>query len=443
MEKGHLISHLKYIYNVKDLRGRGRLCLLISTIMSTLVAQLSGGLFYTSFLLQYGLDKSLIGILTFIPYLAALFNFLSPLILERFKKRKYLLAAGKLLYYSLNILGITLLPTLVTDPGARLIAFVALTFLASAVNQLTTSGYSAWNAEFLPDNVRVDYFTTTSCINSAITFAITLVVSYLGDKVTGTEHELLLLTAIRYAAYALAVIDCIIWLIPKEFPYASRARAKLSNIITLPLKHKRFLGTCLIVAFYSFATNLPNATLNAYILEDVGISYTLCNGINATYFLFFIFFSKMWKKFISKHYWFRSLSFVLILLAATNFAYSFVTANTVWLYIVVRFAQHILGVVVNTIIASLPYVNLPDEDRTNYLSFHTIIVNLAAFSSMMLGTAFTGLMGESIVSLFAYPFSSTQLLLFAGASGQVLVALVAFFRSKALTPPEVLGPAKN
>ncbi len=438
MKLSHLFDSLKYVYNIKDDRGRGRACMLLSGILAGLVGQLSGGLFYTSFLLQYGLDKSRIGILTFVPYLTCLLNLFSPWLLEHFKKRKLILASGKLLYYTVNILGITLLPSLVKDEAALLVCFVILTVLASSINQLFASGYSAWNANFLPDHVRVDYFNTSSCINSAITFAITLGVSFAGDKLTGTEHELLMLTIIRYIAFGLAILDCLIWLIPKEYPYASTVRTKLSNIFTLPLKNKRFLGTILIVALFSFVNNLPNATLNAYILEDVGVSYTLCNGINATYFLFFIFFSAMWKRFISKLYWFRAFGAVLFMQAVTYFAYAFVTAETVWLYVVIRFTQHIFGVVVNTIIASLPYVNLPDEDRTCYLSFHAILSNLFVFLSMALGTGFTGLMGEKTLTVFGFAFSSTQILLFLCASGQVLVGIYALARHKKLTPPELL-----
>ncbi len=439
MKLRQFIAGLRYVYNVKDERGRGRFCMLLSAVMAGLVGQLSGGLFYTSFLLQYGMDKSRIGILTFVPYLACLFSILSPWVLEHFKKRKWLLVAGKFTANLINIVGITVLPTIVTDPTARLVWFVVLIITASCINQLFASGFSAWNANFLPDNVRVDYFTTSSCINSAITFAVTLAFSYIGDLFTGTEQELMILTMIRYIAFALAVIDCLIWLVPKEYPYATTAKANLFSIFTLPFKNKRFLGTIMLVAAYTFVSNLPNATLNAYVLDDVGISYTLCNGINATYFLFFIFFSNMWKRFISKHYWFRAFGFVLVLQALTYFAYSFVTADTVWLYVVVRFTQHVMGVVVNTIIASLPYVNLPDEDRTNYLSFHTILTNFAAFISLMIGTGMTAIMGESRIYVLNLPFSCTQVMLFACAVGQVLLALHAIRSHKKLTPPEILA----
>ena len=49
-------STLRYVYNAKDDRGRGRLCMLISGIMAGIIGQLSTGFFYTGFLLGHGID---------------------------------------------------------------------------------------------------------------------------------------------------------------------------------------------------------------------------------------------------------------------------------------------------------------------------------------------------------------------------------------------------
>ena len=55
----------------------------------------------------------------------------------------------------------------------------------------------------------------------------------IGDALSGTPQELPMLITIRFIAFALAVIDCVIWLVPKEFPYATKAKTKLSNIFKL------------------------------------------------------------------------------------------------------------------------------------------------------------------------------------------------------------------
>lgn len=436
-------STLRYVYNAKDDRGRGRLCMLISGIMAGIIGQLSTGFFYTGFLLGHGIDIVDIAIITFIPYITCFLNIFSPWILEHFKKRKFILASGKLLYYTVNIVGITLLPELVENPEARLAGFIAIVILSNSINALFSSGYSAWQANFLPDNVRMDYFTSSGCINSMLSYIIVLAVSVITDRLQDSPEQLVMITVLRWIAFGLAIIDCLIQLIPKEYPYLKKAKSKLSNIFVLPFRQKRFLLTILICAAYTFAANLPNATLNAYVLEildGTGMQYTLPNAINALYFLFFIIFSRMWKKFVAKHYWFRAFAFAMLMQSVTYYIQVFVTANTIWLYVVVRLMQHVFGVVMNSIVASLPYVNLPDEDRTNYMSFHTIVSNMAVFFSMMLGTMFTSLMddGTKLVYILGYPLTSTQILIFACAAAQCIVGVTTLSLAKRVTPPEVL-----
>ncbi len=134
----HTTFHRVYGWN--DIYSRGRLCIMLSGIFSGIVAQLSGSLFLTRFLLSYGMDKSRIGILTFVPYLACLFNVFSPLFLERIRVRRPLLIAMKLACYVVNILGVTLLPALVKGTDARLIGFVILVFAANVLTQLCILG---------------------------------------------------------------------------------------------------------------------------------------------------------------------------------------------------------------------------------------------------------------------------------------------------------------
>ena len=431
---GGLGVSFRYVYNVKDEYGRGRTFMLLSTIVSGLVGQVAGGLFYTSFLLQHGMDKSRIGILTFVPYLACLFNILSPLILERFKKRKAILVTGKFLYYLINIIGITILPQIVKDPTMRIVWFVILTFVASVINQFIISGFSAWNTNFLPDFVRADYFATSNCLFNAIAYVITLILSFIGDQFTGTTHEMLFLTGMRYLAFAIAIVDCVVWACQKEYPYVSTKRGKLTDVFVLPIRNKKFLYTVMVVGVYYFGSFLSQGTLNAYVLQDVGVGYTLVNGINSIYFIFFFLFSRIAIKMVDRYFWFKAFGMVVFLEALTFFAFSLVTPGKIWLYVVVRLAQHITGVLLNVILPSLQYVNLPAEDRTNYFSFYNIGQNLFCFLSVMAGTAFTGIMGEKILYMGGYPFASTQILLFASGVAGTLLAIFLFFFSGVLTP---------
>jgi len=418
------------LFNCRTEQGLGRFCIMLSGLVTSIVGAMSGGVFLTSFLLIYGLDKSRIGILTFIPYMACLLNIFSPALLERFPKRRWILISMKLLYYAINILAVTVLPSLIKGRNGLVIGFVILVLISNIINQLASSGWSAWQVPFLPEEIRVDFFQVTTCIQAASGGIVSLIISFVGDRLAGTEHELVMLTVIRYAAFIIALVDCAIWLLPKEYPYKKSAKTKLSNIFLLPLKQKKFLMIVLLLAFYNFAVNLPNATLTAYLLQDAGVSYSLFNGISFAYFPFFLVFSKMWKRFIEKHYWYKAFVYIMLWYALSTFLYAFVTANNLWLYLLIRIGQHIIGVGLPAVTGSLIYVGLPQEDSTNYLSFYTIITNLAAFLSLMLGTFAAMIMGDNRIVLLGFGFSSTQLCLLATAVGSVLTAYLSFRLSK-------------
>ena len=412
-------SNLHTVYNFSDPYAKGRCRMLLSTILDNISGQLVTGIFYTSFLLHYGMDKSKIGFLTFIPYITCMLNLFSPMILERFQRRKHILITSKLIHCFINYVGIALLPTLIQSNQKRMMGLAILILSASAISQLFSSGWSAWHTNYLQEHVRIDYFRSSSCIISGVSYTVALAISYLGDRLSGTPNEILLLTIIRYIAFGLMIVDTFIWLSQKEFPYEKTVRAKFSNIFTLPLKNKPFLMTMALLSLYFLGNYLPNATINAYLLEDVGVSYTLINAVNASYFLFFFIFTKMWNQVIYKLNMYRALGIGIILFGFTNFAYSFVTANTVWLYVVVRLLQHVLGVLHSGVISTILYDHLPLTDRTNYLSFYSIVQNASIFLALMLDTALAAFMGNNAIHILGFSKTSTQIMLF--ASGVVLI----------------------
>ncbi len=127
------------------------------------------------------------------------------------------------------------------------------------------------------------------------------IISFIADKYADTPNEIMLLTAIRYIAFGLMVADALIWIFQKEFPYEKSVnKIKFSAVFTMPFQNKKFMMVMVLLILYNFAASLPNATINAYLLEDVGISYTLIAAINACFFLFFFLFTGIWNAIICR-----------------------------------------------------------------------------------------------------------------------------------------------
>jgi len=254
-----------------------------------------------------------------------------------------------------------------------------------------------------------------------------VIISIVADSFADTPNEIQLLTVIRCAAFGIIVLDAVLWIFQKEFPYEKSVdKIKISHVFTLPLKNKAFMTVMVIIFLHNFAGNLPNATLNAYLLEDVKISYTLITSINAVSFVFFILFTQIWMKIIKKHTRYWTYGVAIGIFAFTNILYTFVTADRMWLYVVLRLIQHIANVPLAVLPSSLFYESLPTTDRTYYVSFNQMLVTLACAMGMMLDTILAGFWGDGAIEILGIPIYSTQIMLFASALLLLFLARLLF-----------------
>ena len=425
--------------------------MMLSSVFNGLAGQFSGDIFYTAFLLSYGFNPSGISLLLMLPYLTTFFYLLSPSLLERFKKRKLVLAIARIAVHTINILGITLLPMFfekdadgnVINMAAMTAAFVAITLLANTISALFSQGYTAWHANFLTDDVRADYFTSSQCI-SATVYIVVFLMSIYADSIENTAAYATFLTTMRFVAYGLAVIDVIMLLIPKEYEYPKTVeKPKIKYVFTLPFKDKKFLMTISIIVMVTFATNIHAGYINTFLLDTINVPKRLISGINALYFAFFIIFGTQCKKFIAKQTWLRALGFALIIEGMSYLTYAFIVPGGLILYTGVRLWQHVMGVLRGTIIAALPYLNLPETDRTNYIAFYTIANNMGAFTARMLGQVLYENIGKSAFILDAFAsigiVGEVPILILLCGILEGLVAIPCFVWFKKATPEPLLN----
>jgi len=418
---------LKKVFDMTDPYGRGRIRILVSLVFDNIVSQLVTGIFYTSLLLHYGMDKSQLGILAVLPTFAFIANLFIPLLMERFPKRKLILISAKVMQAFLCYVGVAILPIVVKDQQMRLIGISILLFISSLLGQLVVSSWNVWNANYLQNHVIEDFYFVANLVLNIIAQSTAVIISIVADSFADTPNEIQLLTVIRCAAFGIIVLDAVLWIFQKEFPYEKSVdKIKISHVFTLPLKNKAFMTVMVIIFLHNFAGNLPNATLNAYLLEDVKISYTLITSINAVSFVFFILFTQIWMKIIKKHTRYWTYGVAIGIFAFTNILYTFVTADRMWLYVVLRLIQHIANVPLAVLPSSLFYESLPTTDRTYYVSFNQMLVTLACAMGMMLDTILAGFWGDGAIEILGIPIYSTQIMLFASALLLLFLARLLF-----------------
>lgn len=412
------------VFSFDDEATSARTYLLAATGLQSVVSGLTTGVFYTGFLLGFGINIVNLSILTVIPYITSLFSLLTPYILDRFPKRRMVLSVARMVYYTINILGITLLPRLVVVQSIRIVGLIIIVFVANSINFLF-SGYSPWHMPYITPEIRTGYFSATAMASNLIGTGVALLTSLMTESMTPVQ-QLRVFSILRIVAFGIAALDVYFLQKPKEPVYIlSSNRPSLVNIIKLPLANKKFALTMLVYFLYTVGVNLAASVITTWQLQTVKTGYVYPSVINVAYPLFVITTSSLWGRVMRKLGNFKALSVTCFILSATYFAYAFVNHdNFLWLMTVVRLVQHGIGMLQHYSVNNLIYLNLPKEDQTCYTSFYTIIANLGAFLSMSLGTWVVARMDQLTVRVFTVRLGSVPLMLLAQG---VFTALTAVF----------------
>lgn len=180
-------TDLQTLFSLRNADGRARLCILVSECLKAVYTALTTAVFLTGFLMCSGLDSVEIGYITALPLISGVLYPFSPLLLEKFRKRKALLGGFRFAYHFFTIFGITVLPLVWRGPGLVQVLMICM-LLGSAANTLVASGFPAWHITFLPEEIRGSFFALSGVLNSVFTALAALVASILSDFEIGRAH---------------------------------------------------------------------------------------------------------------------------------------------------------------------------------------------------------------------------------------------------------------
>lgn len=398
------------IYSTKNEEAKGRLISLGSALIAAFYNVFITGIFYTGFLSMYGISITGVGIVTFIPYIASCFSLFSSSILERIKKRKWVLLGAKVYFYAMFIVATTLMPQFVKDPDARLVWFIVILFLAYSVYALFSPGLTTWFYRFYPqDNERrTRYIVLNQIFSSIMSSAILLLSGLLTDAVAGSPMQDKLILALRYIAFGLVLVDVGMQACAKEYPYPEAPKLKLSQIFTLPFKYKKFLYCMLLMFVWNFNGNLNNGTWNYHLLNHLDFNYTLLNACSVMYTVILLCTQNYWKKILRRFSWVKTFGISVLIFVPTEILMFSLQPGNEWLYLIAAFIQNVMSVGMNFSYSNILYMNLPEENSTAHIAFNAIGCNLFAFLGMMVGTYVASLTGDTPFTFLGVPTYAVQ-----------------------------------
>ncbi len=423
------------IFNTRDDEAKGRTINLTCTLLAAFYNVFITGIFYTGFLSMYDISITGAGIVTFIPYIANLFSIFSSKVISRFKKKKAVLIASKLYFYGMYILATTLMPQLVTDPDQRLVWFVIILFAAYSVYALFSPGITVWFYHFYPveNHRRTRYITLCQIFSSIMSSLILLLSGFLTDAVEGSPYYETLIIGFRVLAFVLVFIECMVQMRAKEYQEKTDAGLKLRQVFTLPFKYRKFLMCMLLMFVWNYIANLNNGLWSYHLLNHMHFSYTQINTVSIMYTFILLFTSTFWSKVIRRYSWVKTFAIGLLLWWPSEIVAGFMTPATEWVYWPYSIVQNILSVCLNLSYANILYMNLPEENSTAHIAFHTIGCNVCAFLGLISGTAISGITGDDTFMFLGVEMYSVQLTTFARAITILIMGLILFTRWRSFT----------
>ena len=416
-----LVSWLKLTfvsswYSTNDPTSKDRVRHLTCNYTANIVANLVGGTFWTGLLLLLNADDSFIGTTTMISTSANMLQLLSPLILERFPKRRRLLSTLRGIQYLINILFIGLIPLFPVGHQAKLTILGLSILVVNLIVAFNGPGISIWHIQSIPERVRKNYFSLITMTNSAVVALFNLLGSRAVDwfKARGMEYQGLM--ALRLFALALGALEIYLYFHITEHPYEQTGqRFTLKDIFTKPLKNKSYRLTVLCPVLWNFAANIPGQYHAVYMLRDVGVSYSYVMLVSTMSIPISFLFAPIWTRILKKLNWFRTLAVAIPLYSLCFFGYAFTSKSTLFMYPISVFIANVMAIGINMSFTGLPYDHIPPKNTTIFIAFYSTMANLGALLGVTTGKYFILGTADRTISILGFDMCNKQYIVaFAG-----------------------------
>ena len=416
-----------------DEMSRNRMLLLHFCFTNNIMANLIGGNFYTGYMLSLGADDSFVGLMSMFTFAANFLQMFAPLLLERFPNRKMLLILSRLVIQLINIAFIGAITFFPVQQQTKLILFGASVLLLNVMNAFISPGWGVWHIKFLPNNIRVRYFSIQNLYNGIVVAVFNLAGGYLVDKFEAAGIQVWGFTVLRILALVVLAYDLSTLYRMKEYPYEkSTEKFSFKSIFIAPFKEKIYLYTVLFNFLWCLIANIPGSYYTVYLLQNCDASYSLLSIGNAINVPALILFIPIWSKLLSRFSWLKVAVAAVAMYAVHWILLAFVTAGNVnWLYPTILIYAYIMATGVNLSFANLPYTNIPAANQTQFIGFYTAMSNVGALLGIAFGRKFV-LLTENVTM---FGFCSKQLLIFLSGILLLIVSGIMFFLRKKMEQP--------
>lgn len=397
-------------YTPGDKKSQDRLRILFSNYNAQIISYLTGGTFWTGLLVLMNADDAFVGTVSMIPALANILGWVSPLLMERFPKRKKLIMILRAVYFAILTVFVGLIPIFPIAAQGKLTTLLLAVFIANAVNAVSSPGIAAFHLPTMEEHVRPAFFSFINATSGIIGLTINLAAGAAVDlfKANGLEYEALL--GLRLLALVFGILDLILYGGIREYPYPDQSnRCGIREMVLLPLREKKYRLSILAVVIYYLVANMPGSYHSIYLISDLKVDYTYLNFVSFLSVPITLLFAPVWKKAELRWGWFRTLSLALVIDPVFYIGLSLIEKQTVWIYMVSCIIHYMVAAPgISMCITGIAYYNMPEKRQSVYYAFYATMVNAANMLSIYFGKCFIGWTEGLTLNLFGVMMGNKQ-----------------------------------
>ncbi len=397
----------KSLYDIGDGLHTSRRGILISHHATTVIGNLTGGIFSTTLLLLLLGNATAAEYVKFIALNTAVLSFagmtqlLSPVLFEKMKRRRRAIYVLTAISHFINIFVLPALVIIDLPTATKAYLYISAAGIMQACGAISGPPYSVWMMHNLPQTCRSDYLVFQNMTTDVLTQGLLLILSLFMDFFKAHNAVLAGILIMRALAIGAVAVQYLARNLMAEPEYNTEVQhVTFREMLRTPLSSKPFLVTVLIATLWSFGTTIGGIYYSAYLLDGAGLSYTFISICGMLGIPLNIYMLPRWNKFIVKFGWLPALSLSMIMYGICFALNVMVTEHTAWMYLISTvFCMSTAGGVTLGFV-NLPFLYMPKSMESSCLAFYNLCSSLAAMAAASAAESFCILTENRTLNLF-------------------------------------------
>lgn len=421
--------------------AKARRTLLSWNALTYLSQAITSGTFFTVLLIAMGASEAYIGYVTMATTLCMALQFLAPLFWERRARRKSLLVKISILGHVLTYLGLPCAAILPVAPYWRLAIYMALTLITGAITQFCQPALNAWTMQSIPFSKRISYTSLISVAQLVINVVSVFLAGVFLDCAEAASFSLLSLSPELTAIFLLRLLACVasVWSVVllarnvKEYAYGTEGEGAPKPSLAMlmePMKNRPFLAVILLPCLWLLIGGMIGNYFSLHLIENVKMSYTLISSASVISTPIVLLITPFWTRLLHRRHWLKTLAWAILGYCVAYLCNVFIAANALFFYFAAIFLGNFFAPGINIVNNNLLYVHMPDNNRTTYFAFYSLLSTVCTLIGQALGTLFVTMSSSVHLDVFGISVGNLQLVSGVAAFFGVLLALGIFLMIK-------------